>query len=193
LRKFKIALEKLGFDKDDTELDSYVEDLASKIDDKAGTGSELQKQLQKLQREFSIAQTELKAERDQREQLQKQNKVKTIEQKLGKLLSDEFYGAPFILKSLILDNQVDLDEAGEIIFKQGDRQLDMKAGLKWLTDTNAEARKNKQNGGAGSPPGAGPAKTKYTLDQIKSMTQDQIMANLADVNDSVKAAKPVQT
>ncbi len=57
LRKFKLALEKLGFDREETELDTYIEGLLGKLDDKAGPTSELQKQLQKLQREFATTQT----------------------------------------------------------------------------------------------------------------------------------------
>lgn len=193
LRRFKIAMEKLGFDPKDesADIEAFVDNIAVKMeaDTTKATGelAELQATLKKLQREFEKGQKELTTEREQRSQLQQQNRIKTIESKLAPKLQEEFYGAPFIVKSLIADGMVDLDEAGDVLFKKGDEQLSMADGLKWLQETNADARRNKQNGGAGSAGGSvQPNRPKFSLEQIKSMTPQQMQANIADVNESMR-------
>lgn len=191
LRRYKLAFDKLGYD-GEADLDDFVEMMAATIESRGMKSTteltELQKQIAKLQKNFESSQKELTEEKQQRETLQKQNKIKTIENKLSPKLKDEFYSDNFILKALLADGQVDLDDSGEVIFKNGDRQMSMTEGLKWLAETNAGSRKNKQQGGANSQAAQGGTQTvKYTAEQMKALTPQQIANDIANVNASVKA------
>ena len=190
LKAFQKAFEKLGFDKDDTEIDGFVESLVAKMDETANKGNtqftELQKTLTKLQKDFDKTQKELGTEREQKTQLEKQNRQRTIESKLLPKLQEDFYGANFIVKALLSDGAVDLDESGEVVFKKGDQVLSMADGLKTIAEQNTDARKNKQTGGAGSSASTQKNSPKYSLEQIKAMSPEQMKVNISDVNDSMR-------
>jgi len=194
LRRFKTAVEKLGYD-GEADLDAFVETLTATVEGKQTQGStelsELQKKISKLQKEFESSQKELNTEKEQRASLQQQNKIKTIEAKLGPKLSDDFYGSQFIIKALLADGSVDLDDSGEVIFKQGDKVLKIDEGIKWLGDTHSDARKNKQTAGAGSQASNQANRPKYSLEQLKAMSPTEVSADLANVNASLKAHSSV--
>jgi hypothetical protein len=191
LRAYKKALEKLGFDPVEGVLDEFTDGIIAKMENdgvqETGKLSDLQKTIAKLQKDFEKTQKELGTEREQKTALQQQNKIKTIESKLLPKLQDEFYGANFIVKALLADGSVDLDEAGEVVFKKGDQVLSLADGLKGISESNADARKNKQNGGAGSSASVQPNRPKFTLEQIKSMNPEQMKANITEVNESMRA------
>ncbi|RPH42667.1 MAG: hypothetical protein EHM87_16140 [Burkholderiales bacterium] len=190
LRAFKKAIERTGFQGTDAEIDAYVDELMAKVDENSSKGNtqitELQKTIAKLQRDFEATRVELGTEREQKSALEKQARIKTIESKLLPKLQDEFYGANFIVKALLADGIVDLDDSGEVTFKQGENVLSFNDGIKLIGEQNSDARKNKQNGGAGSTATTQTAKPKFTLEQIKAMDQSQIQSNLADVNESMR-------
>lgn len=190
LRKFKSVIKNLGWDgeSDPEEFVALVnEKLVGRQDDDNSQLGELNKQLKKLQKDFETTNKELQTEREQKTQLQQQNKIKTIESTLSPKLSEQFYGSNFLIKALLADGQVDLSDDGQVVFKRGEDVLDLDAGLKWLGETHADARKNTQKAGSGSQPrsqGSGP---KYTMDQINNMTKEQAAADIANVNASLKA------
>lgn len=191
LKTFQKGFEKLGFAKEDLEeLDGFVDGILAKMENDAIQGNgqltELQKTLAKLQKDFDKTQKELSAEREQRSGLEKLNKTKTIESKLLPKLQEDFYGANFIVKALLADGTVDLDDNGEVVFKKGDQVLTLTDGIKSIAESNADARRNKQTGGAGSSASAQSTSPRYTINQIKAMTPDQVKANLADVNASMR-------
>jgi hypothetical protein len=190
LKAFQKAFERLGFDKEESELDGFVEGIVAKMEDdgiKSNTQlGELQKTLTKLQRDFEKTQKELGTEREQKTQLEKQNRQRTIESKLLPKLQEDFYGANFIVKALLADGSVDLDETGEVVFKKGDTVMPLADGLKTIAEQNSDARKNKQTGGAGSSASVQPNRPKYTIEQIKSMSAEQVQANISDVNESMR-------
>lgn len=189
LRKYKQIVEKLGYD-GEQDLEEFAQSLSETIEGKTSKGnselSDLQKKIAKIQRDFEASQNELKTEREQRTALQQLNKVKTIESKLGPKLSEEFYGSQYLIKALLADGLVDLDDSGEIIFKQGDQTIGFEEGFKKLSETHAESRKNKQAAGAGSQASTQASRPKYSRDQLKAMTPEQIAADLANVNASLK-------
>lgn len=190
LRKFKIIYKDLGWD-GETDPEEYGLKLKDTLEGRQGDAntevSTLKKDLLKLQKDFGKTQLELQTEREQRETLQKQNRLKTIENVLTPKLSEEFYGAGFMVKALIADNLVDIDETGKVVFKQGDDIIDLDSGIKKLGETHAEARKNKQTGGSGTKPNMQPNGPKYTAEQINSMTVEQAAADIDNYNASVKA------
>jgi hypothetical protein len=189
LKKYKEALDRLGYD-GVADVDEFTSTLLDTVECKTTQGStelsELQSNLKKLQRSFEQAQGELKVERDQRESLQKQNKIKTIEGKMIPKLNEDLYGAQYVVKSLIADGVLDMDENGEIILKNGDQVLTYEDGVKHILNTNTDARRNKQVAGAGTSGTNGTkGKVTYTMDQIKNMTPEEYAANAAELNKAV--------
>jgi len=201
LRRFKIALEKLGYNaEEDGDLDEWVSDIVNKMADvgKSSTQkdsqlSELQSQLKKLTKQFQTTQEELGNEKKTRAEVETKAKQRTIQNKLQKVLNDEFYGADFLIKSLISDGVVDLDENENPVFKQGDQTLNLDKGVEWLRQTNADARKNGQKPGSGSSPASGGSvkqRPRLTVEQIKGMSRKEIMDNMADVDAAMAAESP---
>jgi len=190
LRKFKTALESLGYD-GESDLQEFVDTLTATVEGKTTQGntelSELQKKISKLTRDFESSQGELKTEREQRASLQQQNKIKTIEAKLSPKLNEEFYGGQFMIKALLADGIVDLDDSGEVLFKQGDKTMKLDDGIRWLSETHADARRNKQAPGANSTANTQTNRPKYSTEQLKNMSPAEIAADIANVNASVKA------
>lgn len=192
LRKFKALIKNLGWD-GESDPEEFVTGLNETLTNRQSEGNtqltELTQQFKKLQKDFEKTQGELATEREQRAELQKQNKLKTIENTLAPKLSEQFYGHNFMIKALIADGQVDLDEKGQVIFKNGESVMEFDKGLKWLEETHADARKNTQKPGGGSVPNnQGGPKAKYTMAQIDSMTPEQLAADMVNVNASLKAA-----
>jgi hypothetical protein len=151
--------------------------------------SELQSTVKKLQKSFESAQNELKTEKERSESLSKQNKVKTIEGKLTPRLNEDLYGANYLVKSLIAEGSLDLDEDGNITLKNGETVLSYDDAIKHLVNSNTDARRNKQVSGAGSSGGNGKAqigKPKYTKEQIKMMSGEEAAADIQNYNESMK-------
>lgn len=192
--RLKKALSKLGWD-GTVDFDSFVDSVSDTLNGTKVSGnaelSELQSQVRKLQKAFDTAQTELKGEREQREQLQKINKVKTIESKVLPRLSNDINGANWIVKSLLSEGALDLDDNGEIVVRNGEDTLGFEDGIKHIISTNPDLRKSKQVSGVGSSSasqstGGSMVKPKYTLEQLKSMTQEEAVQDLAGYNESMK-------
>ena len=190
LKNFQKAFEKLGFNPEEAELDAFTEGIVAKMENDATQSNtqlgDLQKTIKKLQTDFEKSQKELSVEREQKVNLEKLNKHKTIESKLLPKLQEDFYGANWIVKGLLADGSVDLDDTGEVVFRKGDQILPMVDGLKSIAEQNADSRRNKQAGGAGSSASTQPSKVKYSLEQIKAMSPEQMKANLTDVNESMR-------
>jgi len=189
-KRFKNLVHDLGWD-GESDVDEWATKVKSALEAKAspaeqGEMGELKKTLAKLQKDFQTTQTDLAAEREQRAELQKINRVKTIEAQLGPKLSEEFYASPLMLKALIADNMVDVDESGEVVFKKGDSTLNLNDGLKYLSETYSDAKKNKQVAGSGSRPSSQSARPKYSLDQIRSMSPTQIAQDIDNINASMR-------
>jgi len=190
LKKYKEALDRLGYD-GVADLDEFTNTLLDTVDGKAVQGSgelsELQLNLKKLQRSFEQAQSELKGEREQRETLQKQNKIKTIEGRVTPKLSEDLYGAQYLVKALIADGALDLDESGEIIFKNGEQVLSYDDGIKHIVNTNTDSRRNKQVPGASTTTKSTSNGTTITsMDQFKNMTAEEYASRTDELNKVVK-------
>jgi len=192
--KYKKTLAKMGWESG-RDLDEFADEIIGTIDsskESANTTntelSGLQSKLNKLQTAFERAQTELKAEKEAGEALKKQNKIKTIESKLVPKLSESLNGAGILVKSLLADNMVDIDDTGEITITDGVNTFGFDDGLNHIINKNADLRKNKQTPGAGVTPGGTKAtaayQPKYTMEQIKNMSQEEAAANVADINAS---------
>ena len=147
LKDLKSRLTKIGWD-GQADLDEFFETLNETIAGKKEEGSAASKELKTLQKQIEKFQNELKVEQEKRLELQK----KIIESTLLPKISEEFYGSEFIIKFLISDGLVDLDETGKVIFKNGEDILDFDSGLKAFGEAHPNSKKNKQKTGSGSQP-----------------------------------------
>ena len=148
LRKFKLAMESLGYD-GVGDLDQFTSSVISKTKpDDGGTSLTLKALNTKIQ----TLESSLKTEKERADKASFQARNKTIQSKLTSLLSDKVYAHDLLIKDLINDGRVDLD--GEnIIFKNGDEISDCDTGLKKLLESRKDIVKTTQSAGSGSKPG----------------------------------------
>lgn len=185
---FKGHLKKLGWD-ETQDVNEFIESLSSTKTEGTQSKTELdevKKTLTKLQKEFEKGQLELKVERERAGELARQNKLKTIESKLQPKISEDFHGPEFVIKTLIADGKVDVDESGNIIFKNGDDSISFDEGYKQFKVDHKDSLKNKQAGGSGSFPGGSGAKVKYSREQLDAMTPEQAAKDITNYNESYK-------
>lgn len=189
LKDFKGYLTKLGWE-ETQDVNEFIESLSTTRTEGTQSKTELDQvkaTLTKLQKEFEKGQNELKAERERASELARQNKLKTIESKLHPKISEDFHGPEFVIKTLIAEGKVDIDDSGNIIFKNGEDSVNFEDGYKQFKIDHKDSLKNKQSGGSGSYPGGSGAKPKYSLEQLKTMTPEQVAADIDNVNASMKA------
>lgn len=190
LRKFKIAVEKLGYVKDG-DLEEFMgtlkvaKDKAGEADTAKMTLDQVTAELGKLKTDFGKTQAELNAERQKSTELKVANERKTLKSKLATVLAEKVYGHDFVADSLINAGQVVLGDNESVEFVDGDKRVALDAGLQRLLETRPDIVKNTSRPGAGTtPPQGGPAK-KFTPEQLAGMDKDTIRANLSDVKKSL--------
>lgn len=188
LRKFKLALEKLGYS-NETDLDEYVDSLLSEKEELAAAGvteggvSEVMQQLKRLRKDFEKTQQELKSERDNAQQLRADSDRKAIKSRLTDALRDKVYGHDLLAEHLISNGQVTL-EGDEVIFIDGDDQVDFDQGVASLLEKRTDILKNGQKPGGGTTPSTS-TKQKFSREQIASMSLEEVRANLQDIKQSL--------
>ena len=88
---------------------------------------------------------------------------------------------PESMVKLVADSIIAKDD-DSLVFKNGDKELSIDEGVKaWLAE-NPWAVKNTASGGAGSGGGKGGSGGKYTLDDLKTMTAEEINANWDEIS-----------
>jgi hypothetical protein len=190
LRRYKIALEKLGFDKGSEELDTYIEglreskDKAKDVDDAKVSLKSLNSELTELRKKFDVSQNELSSERKAKEAIALENKRKSIKLKLNEALKDKVYGHDFVADSLINDGKVDLEQ-DNVVFKDGENKVAFEDGIKKLLEQRTDILKNVQKGGADSRPATNNNSKKFSIEQIEKMSREDIAANLTDIKTSL--------
>jgi hypothetical protein len=188
LKKFKSAFESLGYD-GESDLDDFIGTITDTIEGNniksTSELTDLEKRLKKLQRDFEQSQNLLNEERKSRTELEKINKNKTIESTLLPKLDKELYGARDKIKVMLYEGIVDMDESGDIVFKNGDDSMGLDDGVKWIIENNKENRRDYQQPGSGSKPPAVRKDSKYTPEQIHSMSTQEIMDNIKEVRESL--------
>lgn len=186
LKGLKSLLAEIGWD-ETGDSKAFIETLKQTVAGKEELEAGANKEVQALRKSLEKIQNDLKAEQDQRVALQRQNKIKTLENTLTSKMQD-LIGHNFIIKSMIADGAVDVDDNGEVVFKEGDDVIKLDDGLKKFVAKHPELKKNSQVAGSGSRPnGSGNTKVKYTKEQLDSMTQEQAAADITNYNESFKA------
>jgi len=192
MRQYKLALEKLGFNKESDELEAFIETLrsstskAKEADTQKLTLDQLSAELLKLQDSFGKTQTELATERKKSEELKLSSTRKTLKSKLSEALRDKVYGHDFVADSLINDGKVTLGDDDIVSFIEGDTKISYEDGIKKLLESRTDILKNSQRPGAGTAPNQQSKGTqKYTFEQLASMSKEDVKANLTDIKASL--------
>jgi len=191
LRRYKIALEKLpGFDKD-ADLDKFVDSIKT-VTTKAGEADntklsldQVVAELNKLRTDYTKTTAELAAEKARADEIKADSIKKTLRSKLVPALAEKIYGHDFVADHLITTGAVVLGDDESVQFVDGDKRIDMAAGLQRLLTGRPDIVKNSSRPGAGTAPPSGQGAKKFTPEQIQGMSKAEITANLADVKASL--------
>jgi hypothetical protein len=179
------ALEAMNID-----LSGDVKEQLTAIGKKAGGVDASNKQITDLQKAVSNLQKTLADEKTAKEKLTIDNKRKTIESGLSSAFGQKVLNPSVALKYHIINNDFDIDEHGKIVYKsKGGEVVQLADGNidQYLKDY-PEAAKNTQTGGAGSSPqDKNPVGGKFTLEQVKAMTPQEVAKNYTAVKDVMSA------
>lgn len=176
LRKFKQSFEALGYD-EGIDLDSFTSDLVKKVNKPVNEDVNSKLTLKTLNEQIQKLTGDLEKERNI-------SKTKTITAKLTSSLTDKVYGADLLVKSLIADGQVDLQN-DEVVFKHGENVIGFEDGIKNLLDQRKDIVKNVQVAGSRTNPTTSNDMPKNINDLIANGTPEQIQANLAEIKKSL--------
>lgn len=156
LRKYKIALEGLGYNPEETQLEDFIGSLksskedASKAKETKVTLDSISKDFNNLKSNFEKTQTELANERKTAQLLKEKANKSKIKETLRLKLDNEIYGSDLIIESLIALGKVATDENENVQFIEGDVKLDLETGVKKFLDSRPDIKKNNQQPGADS-------------------------------------------
>lgn len=181
LRKYKLAMEALGYS-DDEDLEDYTSKLIEKTtkatinDDGRVTTKALQEQIKSLTKA-------IETERNRSSEAEKKATQKTIIAKLSKEINERFYAPDLLIQSLINEKKVSLDVDDNVIFTDGDNTIPCQDGIKKLMETRRDIVKNNQIGGAGTKPSN--SIPDNIADVMKSGNKELIKQNLDDIKKSM--------
>lgn len=181
LRKYKLAMENLGYqsDQDITEFTMNLKTEKETVATKDITLKDLQGQVQKLTGDFQKTQSELASERQTALELKSKAKREIIRGSMIETLKDRVYGHDFLINDLIGSGKVDLDDKEKVIFIKEDKTtVSLDDGIKELLESRPDIVKNSQKPGASStpPPGGSPSPDSDTarLERLRRMNSGGI-------------------
>ena len=186
LRKWKTAMETVGYQGEPDGIEEWLaEKTKAQPEKKGGPDPEIEK----LRREFKKAQEALIAEQQKAAAIKAASDKRLIKARLSESLRDNMHAYDLLADSLINDGRVRLTEDERVVFVDGDNEIDYEVGLKKLRESRPDLMKNTQAPGArsnGRPVQGTPV---YTFDRLRGMTQAEMVANMADIDASLKAQK----
>ncbi len=186
LKKVQASLTELGYpEEEDADLEGFLEGLKTKVKSSTQSESETQKAVKKLQNQLKTLETQLAEKTKAEQDLRLKATVSRIKEALTKSLGDKIYGPGFVIDSLIASGAVALDDAEQVVWKNGDQSVPYETGLKTWIDKNPDVVKNQQKAGSASAAAQGPAQRKFTIEQMQGMSKDDIKANLKDIKQSL--------
>jgi len=189
LRKFKQALEDAGFDGDSEGVTDWLESLRAPAPGDPAKPGEPNPEIDKLRREFAKAQRDLESARTEASKVKAMADKRAIKSKLNDALRDKVYGPDLLADSLIGEGRVKLTEDEEVVFVHGEDEFDFNSGLKKLLESRPDLLRNTQAPGARSTTRPNQAAPRYTTDQLKNMTANEIAADMSNVLESMKSMK----
>jgi hypothetical protein len=154
--KLKRVLEVTGYKEGDVE--SYIEELASRNESSSTEKSTLEKRVDALTKA-------IETERKEKETLKTKSKQKTIYSTLKDAFKD-VSGNEFVIKALIADNQVDIDETDNITFTFNGESYDFKSGVdRFLADNKGLVMSTSKSGADST--------TRKDKNNAKTLTKEQ--------------------
>jgi len=160
--KFKTALKELGYDHekyaDVSEFIDTKKEVESKVNDSKLTIATLNDKLNDLTSKLE----QERAEADRAKRVSKENKI-TAE--LTNKIGGEFFGASYLIKTLISDGKVDIDENNQLFFREGEDVIPFEKGLDQLKQENKDMLRVTQQGGTGDVGGQGIGEKADLLDK----------------------------
>lgn len=159
--KYKGLVKELGYDPEKFEsVDSFIES-------KKKTVSESNLTIAQLNDKLNSYMTELETERETSRQIQKKAKENKLNADLTGKIGNMFYGAEFMIKTLITDGVADIQDDKTVI-KDGDRVLSLDEGINLLKDKYKDSLKTSQVAGSGDSGGSKsqPQKEKSFAEQM---------------------------
>lgn len=157
------TLAALGYESGD--VDEFLESYKSKSTATVTEKNTLEKKLNDIM-------TALDRERKEKEAIAVKTKHKTIES----ALKDAFKNvpsAPFVIRSLIADGVVDVEEGDRIKFTFDGEDLDFKTGVQRFLDNNKSLVQIKQEGGGTGGASAAAQKKTITRKEFNSLPIDK--------------------
>lgn len=158
LRKYKIALEGLGYNAEEHQLEDFITTLKTSKEEateskKTKTTLEsISKDFENLKKNFDTSQLELAKERKLAQDLKQKTITSKLKETLTTKLGQTIYGADLIIDSLITSGKVAVDENENPIFKDGDKSVSIDDGVKQFLEARPDLVKNNQKPGASSQP-----------------------------------------
>lgn len=151
--KYKRTLSELGYDPDKfSDIDTFID--SKKIIEKNVSESKLT--IATLKSELDDFKAKLEQERMEAERVRTVSKQNKLTAELTNTIGSEFIGSKHLIKNLISDGRVDIDETtNKIFFKNGDDVITFEKGLEDLRIENKEMLKVSQRGGTGDTGGVG--------------------------------------
>lgn len=174
---------------DGADVDQAVAGIKTTLETLKASGKkpdEMGAQFTQLSAEVKRLSDELKAEKDGR-QAEREKRIGAT--KLNKALAALQAGNainPETLSGIIVPNIIVKDD-DTMAYKDGEKEVSIEDGIKAFLAANPWAVKNTQKPGSGSnPPANGGQITKYSKQQIESMTPDEINKNWESVQASLQ-------
>jgi len=146
-------------------------------------------EIEKLRREFKKAQEALAEKTAEASKVKMVSDSRAIKAKLTEALRDKIFGHDLLAETLIAQGKVKLAEDETVVFVNGEDEIDFDKGIKKVIESRPDLQKNTQAGGAKSSNRQTAARPVYTLDQIRSMSSDEMDAHMEEVTASMKALK----
>ena len=187
LRRWKTKLEELGYDGEDPE--AMAEWLAKQKAPAAPDANQPNPEIDKLRKEFKRAQEALAEKTAEAARVKATADSRAIKAKLTEALRDKMFGHDLLADTLISQGKVKLADDESVVFVNGEDELDFEKGVRKLLESRPDLLKNTQSPGAKSGNRQQSAAPRYTMDQLKTMSAEQIAADMDNVNASMRAYK----
>jgi len=158
-------------------LETDLSEQIAGLKGKAGTTDEATRKIASVERQLA----EMKAEKDA---LTIKAKRKTAEASFSSSLADNFYNGGVMLKALLSDGIIGVDEDDKPFVKIGDDTFDPVSGIAKLREhpDYKDGAKNRQNSGAGSSSHGGSNKKIITQDAFSKLSAREQAKWFADGN-----------
>jgi hypothetical protein len=181
--KLKEVLRSLGYDKD--QYDTY-DDFVSKKREGESKKYETDLTLSSLNEKINALNSQLNAERAEKEAISRKIKTEKARSILSSELSDKVYGAKYLIESLISNNDFDID-GDNVYTKIGDEKKHITKLIEEVLDQNKDILKiNQRPGAEAKPSGDNVSQHALTLEKINKMTPEEIKLHLNDIRKLAK-------